>query len=718
MAPPRSLGFNISWAFAGRLAYALLQWLITVALAWAGTAADVGLYGFAMAMVAPWFMLSSLQLRDLAATEHEGDTPFGHFIQLRVMTAALTLLLVLVIALTGRFDAETAFAIAAFGMARALENLSDIGYAAFQRAERLHHLGVSLILKSALALPIVTCTFMFTASLGLALLGMAAAWLAVMVTFDLWAIRRCLRGQSVWAAWNTGALLTLLRAAWPLGLSAFFVSVGTNIPRYFLEALGDREALGYYTAMATSLMVFAMLNMAVGRATIARLAIVYREGTLRLFHLLKRLVLLSATIAAAGLAGCVLFGEWFLTIAYGPRYADFTVVLVILMGARAGNLLVMHFKNTLVVFRRLKTAMVLHALALVTGAVVGCFAVPGAGLYGAAWTAVTVAWTTFIACFLVVRWLLRYRTRDGLRRDPSDGVILYIACDQRSGSTLLEQRLAAYPDMVTIGEARHVQTHFSENRSCGCGEPMKTCPFWTSLSHRMNDADFGSAPTCVPRGQRTSVHRPTAWELLLVVLGPRSWRALRALLPRIRTAATVIDRTWRIAAAARDETGTRIAIDGSKVADHAKILYLQYPDQFRMITLIRDGHGVVHSKRKRHPDLSIRQAARSWVLNNLRQRLMQWNIPLCRRFDVRYEELCQDPDATLRAIRRFMNLPDAALPSSPGLQHGVAGSPHRSNEAWPPIVEDCAWENDMSGEDLAEFESAAGRWLRRWGYKD
>ena len=87
-------------------------------------------------------MLSSLQLRDLAATEHEGDTPFGHFIQLRVMTAALTLLLVLVIALTGRFDAETAFAIAAFGLARALENLSDIGYAAFQRAER-HLLGGS-----------------------------------------------------------------------------------------------------------------------------------------------------------------------------------------------------------------------------------------------------------------------------------------------------------------------------------------------------------------------------------------------------------------------------------------------------------------------------------------------------------------------------------------------------------------------------------------------
>ena len=108
-----SLPFNISWAFAGRFAHAMHQWMLTVVLAWAGTAADVGLYGIAMAVVAPLFMFSALQLRDLAATERPGTIPFARYVQLRAVTALATFAVVLLVAGVSGFDRETAFAIAA-----------------------------------------------------------------------------------------------------------------------------------------------------------------------------------------------------------------------------------------------------------------------------------------------------------------------------------------------------------------------------------------------------------------------------------------------------------------------------------------------------------------------------------------------------------------------------------------------------------------------------
>ena len=63
----RSLRLNASWTFGGNLVYAACQWGMLVALAKFGSPELVGRFALALAVTAPVYMLTNLQLRAVEA---------------------------------------------------------------------------------------------------------------------------------------------------------------------------------------------------------------------------------------------------------------------------------------------------------------------------------------------------------------------------------------------------------------------------------------------------------------------------------------------------------------------------------------------------------------------------------------------------------------------------------------------------------------------------
>src|SRR5438105_229334 len=92
---PLSLRRNFAWTLAGNIVYAGCQWGMLVVLAKLGNPAMVGTFAFALAVTAPVVLASNLGLSTVQVTDRRGDYDFGHYLGLRLLTAVLSLAIIL-----------------------------------------------------------------------------------------------------------------------------------------------------------------------------------------------------------------------------------------------------------------------------------------------------------------------------------------------------------------------------------------------------------------------------------------------------------------------------------------------------------------------------------------------------------------------------------------------------------------------------------------------
>src|SRR5436305_1160496 len=107
-----SLSANFLWSLAGTLVFAGCQWGMLVALTKLGDAEMVGQFALALAITAPVFMFTNLQLRGIQATDARREYAFGDYLSLRLAMTALGLTVVTGFALLTGYTLATAAVIA------------------------------------------------------------------------------------------------------------------------------------------------------------------------------------------------------------------------------------------------------------------------------------------------------------------------------------------------------------------------------------------------------------------------------------------------------------------------------------------------------------------------------------------------------------------------------------------------------------------------------
>jgi hypothetical protein len=157
----------------------------------------------------------------------------------------------------------------------------------------------------------------------------------------------------------------------------------------------------------------------------------------------------------------------------------------------------------------------------------------------------------------------------------------------------------------------------------------------------------------------------------------------------------------------------------------------------RFVHIVRDGRGVAASWRGlafAPGDGSIEAIATAWSTGVEAAQRMGAGLPHYR--EVRYEQLVDDPEATLRELCDFLELPfDGAMlrahehaPERLGEVASIkaAGGVHRLPDGdlrpfeltlHPPDAGRAeAWRNELTGDEVARFEAIAGSALAARGY--
>ena len=314
---------------------------------------------------------------------------------------------------------------------------------------------------------------------------------------------------------------------------------------------------------------------------------------------------------------------------------------------------------------------------------------------------------------------------NGRENTPGDVRLLYIGGYTRSGSTMLNRLLATIDDHIAVGEVWHIwRVGLQENQLCGCGTPIRSCPFWTEV---FNEAFGGMDRVDTEKMLRLwySVQdRKYLPYLVFPSLRPAAYAR------RLERYEKILGRLYR---AIQLVSGSSLIVDSSKLASYAFMLGEVDGLRIAGIQLVRDSRATAHSWKRKKLRPEVHWEQRYMERYSLAKSAFEWTsmhtlLELAmRRFDrhvlLRYEDLTADPVAAVQALARDLEMAWSSPPWDEtgrgiefGLDHTIGGNPNRFNAGKAEIRTDDAWQRDMPRWQQAAMSAMTFPVLARYGY--
>lgn len=381
--PRLRLPSQIAFSLMGNASKALTQSGYLVAMASMGSLEMAGQYAIGLAVTAPLFMFLQLGLRQLQGTDTKQDFEFADYLGLRLVSLIAGLALLLVIVASLGYPQETSLVILAVALCRAVEALADAFHGLFQRHERTDRIAWSEGVKSVTSLAAM-CSVL--AVVGNVLEALAAV---VVVRTVLLLVQDVPWGRSftsIRPRLVVANLAQLCRVAVPLGAVAMFVSLATNMPRYFLAEWHGEKTVGIFALMEMVLQLVLMVTISLQQATSARLSRSYFAGPRSFLRYLGYLIAGAALWGVTATAAAYWFGPIVLGWCFDGNSGSHRWTFVLLIAAAIGLNLRCILGAAMVTMRRTQLQAVLTAVSAGITFLIAWVLVPRWELMGAAWT--------------------------------------------------------------------------------------------------------------------------------------------------------------------------------------------------------------------------------------------------------------------------------------------------------------------------------------------
>jgi len=323
---------SFSWTLAGNFIYAVTQFGVLSVLAKLGNPTVVGQYALALAIAAPVFMFTNLQLRGVQATDARQQYQFADYFTLRCLSTLVGILIIGAFVALSHYDWTTKLVILLVTLAKAIETFSDVIAGHLQKIERLDQAARALMIRGITSVVVFATLFWLTRSLIPAVLAQTVTWLTTIALYDCRVVSRLLEPAQRFLRFSPATLKSLVAVSWPLGVVMTLISLNANVPRYILEnKLGVAE-LGIFASLAYLLTAMNLIILALGQSVSARLSRLFAEGNVRSFNLMMRkLITFSVCLGGAAALLTLLAGRQILAIVYRPEYAEHADLLVVMV---------------------------------------------------------------------------------------------------------------------------------------------------------------------------------------------------------------------------------------------------------------------------------------------------------------------------------------------------------------------------------------------------
>ncbi len=390
---------NSSFLFIGNLVYAVCQWGMLVVYAKLGSPEVVGQFSLASAILVPMVMFANLQLRAIQATDAADKYSLDDFMAIRMVSLGIFFCLVAVVGVLFYRENGVLPVLFVLALAKGIEALNDVLYGYFQKHERMGFIARSMAIKGVSSLAIVAVIFHISKNLSLSLAALTLVWLGRMLFFDFPALARFESGRYIYhGAGNfLGRILKsyvdrkvflkeILANGACLGMVMGLISLNTSTPRYIVDRLLGSRDLGFFAAMAYTSVAIYMFVVAVGQATLPRLARHFIDGDKAGFlKVLFRNIIVVVIYGSAGLVVVSFFGQKLLSIAYTKDYAAYNSVLILILLSSVVFSVASMLGYALTAIKCYVEQIPVFLAVILVNAALCYFLTPRFGLEGAAW---------------------------------------------------------------------------------------------------------------------------------------------------------------------------------------------------------------------------------------------------------------------------------------------------------------------------------------------
>jgi len=405
-----SLRNNFAWTLGGNVLYGGCQWGMLSALAKLGNPSIVGLFTLGLAICAPVFMLTNLQLRAVQATDVNAECAFAEYFTLRLMATLMGLTAIVFLLPFSANSAAGGMVILLVAVSKSIECMSDVTAGLLQREDQLKRVAISLILRGVGSVLVFSLTFAYFRNLALSVASMSAVWLAVLLLYDVPNTRALIGAHEAFFHFDRRRLWRVAMLGLPLGWVATFSSLYVNIPRYFLQHCMGLADQGIYGSLAYLVVAINLVIAALSVSVTTRLARLYADGDLRQFlRLLGRLSALGISITAVGVPLTFTVGRPLLTFLYGRVYAEHVDLLALFVGIAGLSAVGSFLFCGLTAARIFRAQAAVYFAAMLAGLAGSAFLVPRFGLLGAGYALLASTVTVFIGGVWVMRKTLSGR---------------------------------------------------------------------------------------------------------------------------------------------------------------------------------------------------------------------------------------------------------------------------------------------------------------------
>ena len=387
---------NFVWTFAGSVLYTGCQWGMLSAIAKLGSPSIVGQFTLGLAIAAPVFMFTNLQLRAVQATDVNVECAFADYFTLRLTAMLLGLMAIAALLPFIVSSSAVRLVVLLVAVSKCIECMSDVTAGLLQREERLKRVAISQIIRGIGSVLVFSLAFAWFRNLALSVVAMSGVWFAVLLFYDVPNVKALIGRREAFFRFDRRALWRLAMLGLPLGWVATFASLNVNVPRYFLEHYRGLADQGIYASLAYLVIGVGLIVYALTQSVTTRLAFLFSSGDLKQFaRLLTKLSMLGVLIAAVGVPLTFLVGRPLLTLLYRREYADHVGLLALLVGIAGISTIGSFLFCGLTAARAFRAQVPVYLAAVLVVTVASTLLIPRYGLMGAG-TAVLLSTVTIV----------------------------------------------------------------------------------------------------------------------------------------------------------------------------------------------------------------------------------------------------------------------------------------------------------------------------------
>ena len=162
--------------------YGACQWGMLSVLAKLGNTSIVGQFTLGLAVAAPVFMFTNLQLRAVQATDVSLETGFANYFTLRLLATLFGLMVIIAVLSFAGASFAVRVVILLVAISKCVECMSDVTAGLLQREEQLKRVAISLMMRGIASVLVFSLTFAFFRNLALSVGAMSVVWLVVLLS--------------------------------------------------------------------------------------------------------------------------------------------------------------------------------------------------------------------------------------------------------------------------------------------------------------------------------------------------------------------------------------------------------------------------------------------------------------------------------------------------------------------------------------------------------